>query len=98
MQIYPFGEFLLVKWTQPKEPNGIITNYQVGSAEYNDPSPENVDVVAMETVEPDIRQKLLRNVKFETGYVVEVRARTSKGWGASFRTTTTTIKKSGEKI
>lgn len=95
VQIYPFGEYLLVKWTPPKEPNGIITNYQVGSAEFNGSSPENV-VVAMETVEASIRQQLLGSQKFETSYVVELRARTSKGWGASFRTTTRTIKRSGE--
>ena len=96
LQIYPFGEYLLVTWTPPKEPNGIITNYQVGSAEYSSSSPESV-VVTMETVDPNVFKKLLGNRRFETSYVVELRAKTSKGWGASLRTTTKTIEKSGEK-
>ncbi|XP_020621934.1 hemicentin-1-like isoform X3 [Orbicella faveolata] len=93
VKIFPFGEYLLVTWTPPKEPNGIITNYQVGSAEYSALSPESV-VVTMETVQPNVYKKLLGNERFETSYVVELRARTSKGWGASLRTTTTTMKKS----
>ena len=96
LQIYPFGEYLLVTWTPPKEPNGIITNYQVGSAEYSSSSPESV-VVTMETIDPNVFKKLLGNRRFETSYVVELRAKTSKGWGASLRTTTKTIEKSGEK-
>lgn len=94
VKIYPFGEYLLVTWTPPKEPNGIITNYQVGSAEYNGASSESV-VVTMETVDPNVFKKLLGNERFETSYVVELRARTTKGWGASFRTTTKTIERSG---
>jgi len=97
LQVIPFGEYLLVTWTPPKEPNGIITNYQVGSAEYSALSPENV-IVTMETVNPNVLTKLLGNERFETNYVVELRARTSKGWGASLRKTTRTMKKSGEKF
>ena len=97
VQIIPFGEYLLITWTPPKEPNGIITNYQVGSAEYSTVSPESVTVI-METVDPNVFKKLLSNERFETSYVVELRARTSKGWGASSRTTTRTMKKSGEKF
>lgn len=95
VQIDAFGEYVLVAWKPPKEPNGIITNYQVGSAEYNGSFPELVPV-AMETVGPNVFKKLLGNKKFEKSYVVEVRAQTSKGWGKSARTTTRTIKRSGE--
>lgn len=96
VHIYPFGEFLLVTWTPPEEPRGIITNYQVGSAEYNGSSSlENV-LVTMETVKPNVLKKLLGNEKFEASYVVELRARTSKGWGPSLKRTTRTIAKSGE--
>jgi len=97
LQIFPFGEYLLVTWTPPKEPNGIITNYQVGSAEYSSSSPESV-VVTMDEVDSNVFKKLLGNRRFETSYVVELRAKTSKGWGASLRTTTKTIEKSGEKF
>ena len=97
VQIFPFGEYLLVRWTPPKEPNGIITKYQVGSAEYSAVSPESVKV-PMEPVDPNVFEKLLDNKRFETSYVVELRARTSKDWGASSRTTTRTVKKSGEKL
>ena len=95
VQIDAFGEFISVTWKEPKEPNGIITNYQLGSAEYNGSLPEIVPV-AMETVGPNVFKKLLGNKKFEKSYVVEVRAQTSKGWGKSARTTTRTIKRSGE--
>ena len=95
LQTYPFGEFILVTWKPPKEPNGIITNYQVGSAEYNGSSPESVPV-AMETVGPNAFKKLLGNATFERSYVVVVRAQTSKGWGKSARETATTIKRLGK--
>ena len=95
VQVYPFGEFILVTWKPPKEPNGIITNYQVGSAEYNGSSPENVPV-AMETVGPNVFKQLLGNETSEKRYVVKVRAQTSKGWGASASETTRTLKRLGE--
>lgn len=88
-----FGEFLLITWTPPQEPNGIIIGYQVGWAEYDGLSSEIV-VLAMEPVEATVRKILLKDKKFETSYVVEVQARTSKGWGPGLRRTTTTIKKS----
>ena len=97
VQIFPFGEYLLVTWTPPEELNGIITNYQVGFAAYNGSSLESV-VVIVETVAPNVFKKLLGKERFETSYVVELRARTSKGWGARVRTTARTTKKSGEKF
>ena len=65
----------------------------MGSAEYNGSLPE---IVPMETLGPNVFKKLLGNKKFEKSYVVEVTAQTSKGWGKSSRTTTRTIKRSGE--
>ena len=97
LHIDAFGEYILVTWKPPKEPNGIIINYQVGSAEYNGSLPEIVPV-SMETVGPNIFKKLLGSGAFEKSYVVEVRAQTSKGWSESARKTTRTIKRSGECI
>jgi len=48
----------------------------------------------MDEVDSNVFKKLLGNRRFETSYVVELRAKTSKGWGASLRTTTKTIEKS----
>ncbi|RMX60520.1 hypothetical protein pdam_00001439 [Pocillopora damicornis] len=75
-----FGEVLLIRWTPPQEPNGIISGYRVGWAEYDVSSPESV-VLSMEEVEVTVRTILLKNKKSETSYVVEVQAKTSKGWG-----------------
>ena len=95
MRLYPFGQFILVTWKPPKEPNGMITDYQVGYSEYNSSYPKNVSV-SMETVERGSFKKLLGNLTFETSYVVVLQARTSKGWGESYRETTRTIKRMGE--
>lgn len=95
MRLHPFGQFILVTWKPPKEPNGIITAYQVGCAEYNSSSPNNVSV-PMETVGREAFKKLLGNLTFETSYVVVLQARTSKGWGESSTETTRTIKRMGE--
>ena len=51
----------------------------------------------MEEVEVTVRTILLKNKKSETSYVVEVQAKTSKGWGRGLRRNTTTVKKSGGK-
>ena len=91
-----FGEVLLIRWTPPQEPNGIISGYRVGWAEYDGSSPDSV-VLSMEEVEVTVRTILLKNKKSETSYVVEVQAKTSKGWGRSLRRNTTTVKKSGGK-
>ena len=95
MRLQPFGQFILVSWKLPKEPNGIITAYQVGCAEYNSSSVSNVSV-SMEKVGRGTFKKLLGNLTFETSYVVVLQARTSKGWGESSRETTKTIKRLGE--
>jgi len=95
VRLYPFGQFILVTWKPPKEPNGIITAYQVGCAEYNNSSPNNVSV-SMETVGRGPFKKLLGNLTFERSYVVVLQAKTSKGWGESSIKTTRTIKRMGE--
>ena len=95
MRLHPFGQFILISWKPPKEPNGIITAYQVGCAEYNSSSVNNVSV-SMEKVGRGTFKKLLGNLTFETSYVVVLKARTSKGWGESSRETTKTIERLGE--
>lgn len=90
---YAFGEYIFVTWKQPQDPNGIITSYQVGSQEYSG-SVVGKETVSMETVQPDVFEKLLSKLAFEKSYVVEVRAQTSKGWGESARQIVTTVKRS----
>ncbi|XP_074608784.1 hemicentin-1-like [Acropora palmata] len=90
---YAFGEYIFVTWKPPQDPNGIITSYQVGSQEYSGSVVGKVPV-SMETVQPDVFEKLLSKLAFEKSYVVEVRAQTSKGWGESARQIVTTVKRS----
>ena len=92
---YAFGEYIFVTWKPPQDPNGIITSYQVGSKEYSG-SVVGKAPVSMETVQPDVFEKLLSKLAFEKSYMVEVRAQTSKGWGESARQIVTTVKRSGE--
>lgn len=95
LKIYAFGEYIFVTWKLPQDPNGIVTSYQVGSQEYSGSVVEKAPV-SMETVQPDVFEKLLGKLAFEKSYVVEVRAQTSKGWGESVRKIVTTVKRSGE--
>ena len=92
---YAFGEYIFVTWKAPQDPNGKITSYQVGSEEYGG-SVVGKGPISMETVQPDVFEKLFGKLAFEQSYVVQVRAQTSKGWGESARQKVTTVKRSGE--
>ena len=90
--MFPFGEYILVQWQPPLEPNGVTTKYQVGSAKYTT-DPKNVDV-PMASVEGNVFQKLLGEREYETNYVVKIEAGNRKGWGDSVIQTTKTVAKS----
>ena len=84
-------------WQPPLEPNGILTSYRVGSEAYTDFEPEDV-VVEMQEVDSLVHIKLLEKREPETKYVVEIQAQTSRGWGASVRKTTRTVKWAGKLV
>lgn len=90
VQVFVFAKYILVTWEPPSEPNGVITNYRVGTETYTGSQPTEV-TVNMEETGVEARRKLLRGLKPETNYVVEMQAATSKGWGTSFRKTEKTV-------
>ena len=74
------------------EPNGVITKYRVGSAQYEGSQPSNDLQVSWQEVGPGVFRKLFENQTPERNYVVEIQAQTSKGWGDKVRNTTRTVK------
>ena len=95
IKVYEFAKYILVTWEPPSEPKGVITHYQLGSEDYIDNSDEKDVVVEMQLTGIDERRKLLENQKADTKYVVGIQARTSIGWGTSFRKLARTVKWSG---
>ena len=93
--VYPFAEYILVTWTPPEEPNGVITQYRVGSAKYVGSQAQDVDVELIEVGAAE-RRYLLSGQEELSDYVVELQAKTSPGWGESVRRTTSTVEKSGK--
>ena len=95
VEVYPFAEYILVTWKPPEEPNGVITQYRVGSANYVGSQSQDVDV-ALEEVAASSRRLLLSEQEELSDYVVEIQAKTAPGWGESLRKTTRTVKMSGK--
>lgn len=93
IEVYPFAEYILVTWKPPEEPNGVITGYQVGSAEYTGSQFQDINV-DMTEVGAGERRHLLSGQKELSDYVIEMRAKTAPGWGESVRKTTSTVKMS----
>ena len=95
VEVYAFAEYILVTWKPPKEPNGVITQYRVGSAKYVGSQSQDVKVDQKE-VDPSARRFLLSEQEESSDYVIKIEAKTAPGWGESLRKTTSTIKKSGK--
>ena len=89
MQVFAFAKYILVTWQPPSEPNGIITNYRVGTETYTGPQP--MEVAKMDETGVDGRRKLLENLRPGTNYVVEIQAQNRKGWGIRLRRTEKTV-------
>lgn len=95
VEVFPFAEYILVTWKPPKEPNGVITGYRVGSAKYVGSQSQDVDVT-LEEVGASVRRFLLSDQEELSDYVIEIQAKTEPGWGESLRKTTSTVKMSGK--
>nr|XP_045618771.1 receptor-type tyrosine-protein phosphatase F-like isoform X2 [Procambarus clarkii] len=78
------GESLLVVWSPPEEPRGIITNYSVA---WSPPDSGNGTEV---TVDGSITQYNITRLKSCVNYTVTVTAATIKGYGKQFNVTNTT--------
>ena len=92
VNVYAFAKYILVTLKAPVEPNGVITKYRVGSAQYEGSQPSDDLQVSWQEVGPGVFRKLLENQTPERNYVVEIQAETSKGWGDKVRKTTRTVK------
>ena len=97
VEVYAFAEYILVTWTPPEEPNGIITGYQVGSAKYAGSQSQSVPVV-LTPLNADKRRYLLSDQEELSDYVVEIQAKTEPGWGDSVRKMTRTVRMSGKSL
>ncbi|PFX12631.1 Neural cell adhesion molecule L1 [Stylophora pistillata] len=100
VKVYPFALYILVTWKPPVEPNGIIKNYQAGSAKFKGSEPKDTPVEMTELETSKRRYLIGKEVKQEelTNYVVEIQAKTEPGYGASVRIPTKTVKVSGHQI
>ena len=78
------------------EPNGVITKYRVGSAQYEGSQLSDDLLVSWQEEGPRVFRKLLENQTPEKNYVVEIQAQTSKGWGEQVRTITRTVQYAGK--
>ncbi|XP_022810031.1 fibronectin type III domain-containing protein-like [Stylophora pistillata] len=98
VKVYPFALYILVTWKPPVEPNGIIKNYQAGSAKFKGSEPKDTPVEMTELETSKRRYLIGKEVKQEelTNYVVEIQAKTEPGYGASVRIPTKTVKVSGK--
>ncbi|XP_022777595.1 fibronectin type III domain-containing protein-like, partial [Stylophora pistillata] len=94
VKVYPFALYILVTWKPPVEPNGIIKNYQAGSAKFKGSEPKDTPVEMTELETSKRRYLIGKEVKQEelTNYVVEIQAKTEPGYGASVRIPTKTVK------
>ncbi|XP_069161945.1 receptor-type tyrosine-protein phosphatase H-like isoform X5 [Procambarus clarkii] len=78
------GESLLVVWSPPEEPRGIITNYSVAW------SPPDNGNGTEDTVDGSITQYNITRLKSCVNYTVTVTAATIKGYGKQFNIINTT--------
>ena len=91
VKVFAFALYILITWKPPTEPNGIITNYQAGSAKYTGSEPKDTPV-EMTQLAASKRRHLIGQQEELTNYVVEIRAKTEPGYGESVRIATRTVK------
>ncbi|KAI1901714.1 hypothetical protein AGOR_G00037230 [Albula goreensis] len=88
----PLDDMIFLKWEEPLEPNGVITQYEISyqSIESSDPTvnvPGPRRTVAKQRNET---YHMFSSLQPGTTYLVSVRARTSKGFGLTALTEITT--------
>ncbi|KAG5265094.1 hypothetical protein AALO_G00261350 [Alosa alosa] len=88
----PLDDMIFLKWEEPVEPNGLITQYEISyqSIESSDPS---VNVPGPRRTVSKLRNEtyhMFSGLHPGTTYLVSVRARTSKGFGQTALTEITT--------
>ncbi|XP_070106259.1 receptor-type tyrosine-protein phosphatase U isoform X10 [Equus przewalskii] len=88
----PLEDMIFLKWEEPQEPNGLITQYEISyqSIESSDPA---VNVPGPRRTISKLRNEtyhVFSNLHPGTTYLFSVRARTSKGFGQAALTEITT--------
>ncbi|XP_048116888.1 LOW QUALITY PROTEIN: receptor-type tyrosine-protein phosphatase U [Alosa alosa] len=88
----PLEDMIFMKWEEPIEPNGLITQYEISyqSIESTDPS---VNVPGPRRTVSKLRNEtyhMFSNLHPGTTYLISVRARTAKGFGQTALTEITT--------
>uniref|UniRef100_A0A3B3QAE7 Receptor-type tyrosine-protein phosphatase U n=1 Tax=Paramormyrops kingsleyae TaxID=1676925 RepID=A0A3B3QAE7_9TELE len=88
----PLEDMIFLKWEEPVEPNGLITQYEISyqSIESSDPG---INVPGPRRTVSKLRNEtyhMFSNLHPGTTYLISVRARTSKGFGQTALTEITT--------
>uniref|UniRef100_A0A8C4NQ06 Receptor-type tyrosine-protein phosphatase U n=1 Tax=Dicentrarchus labrax TaxID=13489 RepID=A0A8C4NQ06_DICLA len=95
----PLDDMIFLKWEEPVEPNGLITQYEISyqSIESSDPG---INVPGPRRTVSKLKNEtyhMFSNLHPGTTYLISVRARTAKGFGQTALTEITT-NISGEEI
>uniref|UniRef100_A0A669E790 protein-tyrosine-phosphatase n=1 Tax=Oreochromis niloticus TaxID=8128 RepID=A0A669E790_ORENI len=88
----PLDDMIFLKWEEPVEPNGLITQYEISyqSIESSDPS---INVPGPRRTVSKLKNEtyhMFSNLHPGTTYLISVRARTAKGFGQTALTEITT--------
>uniref|UniRef100_A0A673I3U2 protein-tyrosine-phosphatase n=1 Tax=Sinocyclocheilus rhinocerous TaxID=307959 RepID=A0A673I3U2_9TELE len=88
----PLEDMIFLKWEEPVEPNGLITQYEISyqSIESSDPG---INVPGPRRTVSKLRNEtyhMFSNLHPGTTYLISVRARTAKGFGQTALTEITT--------
>ncbi|XP_017288734.1 receptor-type tyrosine-protein phosphatase U isoform X1 [Kryptolebias marmoratus] len=88
----PLDDMIFLKWEEPVEPNGLITQYEISyqSIESSDPG---INVPGPRRTVSKLRNEtyhMFSNLHPGTTYLISVRARTAKGFGQTALTEITT--------
>ncbi|KAM4795541.1 receptor-type tyrosine-protein phosphatase U isoform 5-T5 [Rhinophrynus dorsalis] len=92
LSLTPLNDTFLLAWDEPAEPNGVLTQYEIGYQiiESSDPGVSVPGPRGTVCKLPSERSHLLTNLLPGTTYLLSVRARNSKGYGQSALTELTT--------
>ncbi|CAL8358360.1 unnamed protein product, partial [Arctogadus glacialis] len=88
----PLDDMIFLKWEEPVEPNGLITQYEISyqSIESSDPG---INIPGPRRTVSKLRNEtyhMFSNLHPGTTYLISVRARTTKGFGQTALTEITT--------
>uniref|UniRef100_H2TUD0 protein-tyrosine-phosphatase n=1 Tax=Takifugu rubripes TaxID=31033 RepID=H2TUD0_TAKRU len=89
----PLDDMIFLKWEEPVEPNGLITQYEVSPYQSIESSDPGINVPGPRRTVSKLRNEtyhMFSNLHPGTTYLISVRARTAKGFGQTALTEITT--------